>query len=75
MLLVQQCQEAINAKTAQISQVKDRIAVLKNELFLVTKMLQTQAASANYSPRVPEQFIRPRNVQLLPQSEIPNPVE
>ena len=75
VLLVQQCQKEINAKIAQISQVKDRIAVLKNELLLVTKMLQTPAASANGSPRVPEHFIRPRNEQAVPQAEVPNSVQ
>ena len=72
---VQQCQREFNAKIAQISQVKDRIAVLKNELFLVTKMIQSQAAKSSDSSRVPEQFIRPRNEQAVPQSEVPNSVQ
>ena len=53
-------------KTAQIKEVNEQIAVLKNELSLVTKMLQTQTANSNDSPRVPEQFIGPRNEQVVP---------
>ena len=73
--LVQQCQEEINAKTAQIRELNDKVAVLKNELLLVTKMIQTQAATADGSPRVPEQFIRPRNEQTVLQAEVPSPLQ